>query len=123
MEMTLDLDLSFFQFVPHQTQGDIDQPVQILWGKAQLPGGAELEEISSDAIGSSDGLAHLLQDHGCVFVGLAEPFGEKVQSHHHDGEGILDFMSHTGSERPNRFHFLGLNELRLGRLQLRVGLA
>ena len=61
---------------------------------------------------------HIGQRQREVFIADRNVFRQIRQAHEDGLQRILHLVRHTGRQGPDRFHFLGLDQLQLGRLQL-----
>lgn len=108
--------------MPHEERGVVDQLMQIDRFAVELAVGGEVHHSDDDFFGSRDGLAHLLEDNGHVFIVGGHVVLQVFHSHEQKGEGVFHLVRHPGSETADGFQLFRLDELHLRQFQLFVGI-
>ena len=98
----------------------LDDGVQVFRLNFELFGGRKAQQVAHDGVGPFHRVTHIRQDHRDRFVVVGNVLGQISQAHEDGLQGILDLMGHAGRQGSHRFHFFGLDQLQLRRLQLLV---
>ena len=113
-------DSNLAEGVPDQADGLFEDGAEVFGMGVQRMWHGKVEQTQDDAVGALDGVGHIRENEGHVFVGGIEVFGEVIGAHAEDSEGVFHLVSHSGGQAADGLHLLSLDELELGGLEVFV---